>query len=348
MTLTTQSLGSTAVVFTLVFLCAARARAATLDDYHRRVKQAATALATLTEPEENENQIDYDARVAATLKAVREVLPTQEDVSWENQVLQVDNSWLDEGLKRYENEKGSNDARLAALAQTIERLRALELRLGANPSATGGDGKADAKARLLALLQRPEYRTTEPQESALERLWHRFLRWLDSVMPRSQPLKPGATTTLSRFAEIFVVLLALAVIGYVLKLIAPYLARAKRSRLPTRTSARIILGEMLEPDRSATDLLAEAEALARTGNLRAAIRKAYIALLVELSDRRLIQLAQHLTNRDYLLAVREQPPLFATMVRLTDTFERHWYGLVDANDNDWLAFREGYQQALRR
>src|SRR6185436_20617728 len=107
------------------------------------------------------------------------------------------------------------------------------------------------------------------------------------------------------------------------------------------------LGETLEPDESAVDILAEAEALARRGELRAAIRKAYIALLVELGDRKILSLAQHKTNRDYLRAVREVEPLHSNVKQLTDSFERHWYGLIQATETDWLAFRSAYKQALR-
>ena len=57
----------------------------------------------------------------------------------------------------------------------------------------------------------------------------------------------------------------------------------------------------------------EAETLARQGEIRAAIRKAYIALLVELGDRKIISLAQHKTNRDYLRAVINNPSLYGNM-----------------------------------
>ena len=106
------------------------------------------------------------------------------------------------------------------------------------------------------------------------------------------------------------------------------------------------MGEKLEPDQSAVDLLAEAEALAQRGELRAAIRKAYIALLVELGERKIISLAQHKTNRDYLGAVRDRESLYTYVKQLTDSFERHWYGFANATDADWHAFRDGYKQAL--
>jgi hypothetical protein len=141
--------------------------------------------------------------------------------------------------------------------------------------------------------------------------------------------------------------LAVAVLVFVGRMFLPRLLRSRRRRKKTKPQARIVLGEKLAPDQSATDLLSEAEGLARRGELRAAIRKAYIALLVELGERKLISLAQHKTNRDYLRSVREVQPLYGNVKQLTDSFERHWYGFAQATETDWLAFRSVYEQALR-
>src|SRR5207237_6844984 len=114
-----------------------------------------------------------------------------------------------------------------------------------------------------------------------------------------------------------------------------------------KREARIVLGERLEADQTAADLLAQAEILAREGNLRAAIRKAYIALLCELGDRKIVSLAQHKTNRDYLNSVRERARLYNSLRQLTSSFELHWYGFEPAVESDWNEFRTVYQQALK-
>jgi Domain of unknown function (DUF4129) len=137
------------------------------------------------------------------------------------------------------------------------------------------------------------------------------------------------------------------VLAYVLKILLARLKGSRRQRTPKKRGPRIVLGERLEPEDSATDLLSEAEGLARDGDLRAAIRKAYVALLVELGDRNVISLAQHKTNRDYLRAVSNLPQLHSRMIGLTDSFERHWYGFAQASDTDWQDFRAGYQAALQ-
>src|SRR4030095_10412572 len=157
-------------------------------------------------------------------------------------------------------------------------------------------------------------------------------------LPKPKPMSPGNFGFISRIAQWVVIGLAIAMILYVAKMFLPRLLRGGRTKKKKKEEARIVLGEQLEPDQSAVDLLNEAEALARRGELRAAIRRAYIALLVELGDRKIISLAQYKTNRDYLRAMREVEPLYRNVKQLTDSFERHWYGLAQANENDWLAF----------
>ncbi len=70
-------------------------------------------------------------------------------------------------------------------------------------------------------------------------------------------------------------------------------------------------------------------------------------MLVELGDRKLISLAQHKTNRDYLRAVNNIPLLHSRMSGLTDSFELHWYGFVQATQTDWHDFRAAYRDALQ-
>ena len=94
----------------------------------------------------------------------------------------------------------------------------------------------------------------------------------------------------------------------------------------------------------------DAERLALSGDLRGAIRKAYVALLCELGDRGVVRLAQHQTNRDYLNALRRaagRPGLYAEMLPLTFDFEVHWYGLRDATASDWESFKTRCRTTLK-
>jgi hypothetical protein len=130
----------------------------------------------------------------------------------------------------------------------------------------------------------------------------------------------------------------------VVPLIFPRLMRP-RDRKPKKP--RTILGEQLGEDVTAVDLFDEAERLAREGNLRGAIRKGYIALLCDLSDRKVIGLARNKTNRDYLRDVRSRRDLHPRLSTVTDMFERHWYGFQESGDQDWARFRDEYKEAIR-
>jgi hypothetical protein len=167
------------------------------------------------------------------------------------------------------------------------------------------------------------------------------------LFTRKVPAQSGAARSVGLVVQVLVVALALAVLAYVARLVVPRFLRPRTRKRKEKPEPRIVLGEHLEPEQSAVDLLSEAETLARSGQVRAAIRKAYIALLVELGDRKLLSLAQHKTNRDYLRSLRAVPPVYTLMSGLTDIFERHWYGVVQATPGDWQDFREGYRETLR-
>src|ERR1041384_603251 len=263
------------------------------------------------------------------------------------QRISVDNTWLHEALAEYE--KTNNQTKRAAiLLRVAERLRAIEKRLKKNYSAKTAASDKDAnKGRLAEILRRPEYIQTAPESSAFDRLLERFCRWLSRLFPRAKPIAPGGSPFISGIAQLLVVGVSIAAIGLLVWRYGPRFIRGRQKKKKAKREARIVLGERLEEDQTAADLLAQAESLARAGDLRAAIRKAYIALLCELGDRKLISLAQHKTNRDYLNSVRDKTSLYAGMRKLTRSFELHWYGFVPAGEADWTEFRNGYRTIVR-
>ena len=315
-------------------------------DYHNNVQRAVTALDTLRQVDENETTASYEHRLDQTIAGVGETLPEHQSVQTNDGVCDVDNSWLHEELKQLK--KASPEQREARLGQVIDRLKAVEERVGLGETAATPQGdKAQTKQKLESILARPEYASEARGTNALTRLVNDFIRWLEQFLPKGIRVQPGGARWMTPVAEVMVVLVALVVLFYVLKILIARVKPKRRARDPKKREPRIVLGEQLEPEETAVDLLSEAEALARRGQIRSAIRKAYIALLVELGDRKVIALAQHKTNRDYLNAVRNVPPLHQNMRGLTESFERHWYGLVEASDNDWQSFRSAYYSALQ-
>lgn len=332
-------------VLLLLQACTGVGAAKSLSEYQMQLRQAIVALDTLGQHDESESESDLAARISQTLKTVRDALPETDNVELGDATIAVNNSWLHHELDSYEKTPAD---RAAALTRTLERLQALEQRVAEfdqTGRATGN--KAESARKLTEILSRPEYSRNAKGQSALARLLRDLWKWLEQFIPKPKPLTPGRAGWITQIAQFLVILLALGVIAYVIKTFAPRLLKGRSSRKKARQGPRIVLGETLAPDESAGDILADAEALARRGELRAAIRKAYIALLVELGERKILSLAQHKTNRDYLRAVREREPLHTNVKQLTDSFERHWYGFALATDDDWTAFRERYKQALQ-
>jgi len=336
-----------AVAAVFVFVSwVAGARAVTLDDYRHQVSRARASIQELQAAYAAEYPSQREQFIAATIALVRAELPEQETVLLGRQTVAVHNMWLHKSLDQLDKHRGDKAWRTGVLGHIDERLRALGERLDEMQDGKPGAGKDDDKARLAEILRRSEYNKQPEEGSALNRLLNRFLRWLNSLFPRAKPLQPGNAMALSKVAQVVVIGLSVAAIGFLIWKFAPRYLRNRRKK-KTGREARIVLGERLEPDQTSADLLAQAEALARSGDPRAAIRKAYISLLCELGDRKVISLAQHKTNRDYLGAVRDRPSLFSSMRGLTNSFEIHWYGFVPPGEDDWKEFRNGYQQALK-
>lgn len=333
-------------LFLALFSVTKTVRAMPLAEYHSRLQQALVALDTLSQLDEDESLLDYESRLADTSRRIQLAVPEHPTIDVDELSINADNSWLHQELERLEKATGTTRPEL--LARLTERLRAVEERLTEMEKAVVGTApsKDAAARRLAAILARPEYAAVAKEETAFSRLWKRFWEWFLKLLPRPKPLSSGRFNIFGLLVQILVIGLALGVVIYAFRILAIRLRGKGGRRKKGKTGPRIVLGERLEPDQSAFDLFSEAEALARQGDLRAAIRKGYIALLVELGERKIISLAQHKTNLDYLRAIREQHPLAENVTRLTERFERHWYGLVAANENDWHAFQAGYQETL--
>jgi hypothetical protein len=328
----------------VLFLCPASVAAIPIADYHNNLKQAITALDTLLHSDEEETPADYETRFTQTIEAVRNALPPNQTIELNGEVRDVDNSWFHKAL----DELNEVVDRPEKIEHILGRLQALEARIAEGQQSGGpAERKDQAKSRLESILARPEYVRGARGPNALTRLIQDFFRWLRDLFPAPKPSESGQGSIISLIAQFAVIIGALVVLGYVLKILLTRFKRSRKHKTPKKREARVVLGERLDPEDTAADLLSEAEALARQGDLRAAIRKGYIALLVELGDRKLISLAQHKTNRDYLNSLRSAPQLHSKMRGLTDSFERHWYGFVQADQNDWQNFRSGYLAALQ-
>ena len=345
---------------------AASAAVSTRAQYRARVGGAAEALEELaalcerlgsadkTEGASNDESVldmarELPARQKAVLERARSLLPPKERVESSGGVVDVDNSWLHVSLDEYAK-LDDYDKRAAALRSNSQRLRALEVRLAeaeAEESEAASQDKDAERGRLNAILRDPEF-NRPPKGNAMQGLIEDLRDWLVRHWPRFGG-GPSASPRVSALAQVLVISLCVVVFAYVARRL--WLGRSReRKSLKLKRRPRVILGERLSADDTPADLLAAAEGLARAGDLRGAIRKAYVALLCGLGDGGVIRLAQHKTNRDYLDAVRRAAPerLYTEMLPLTRGFEQHWYGLRDATAADWDDYNARCRQALRQ
>ncbi|HLM60131.1 MAG TPA: DUF4129 domain-containing protein [Pyrinomonadaceae bacterium] len=287
-----------------------------------------------------------------TLAKVRAKLPVTEKIEWQNGTIETNNLWLADKLDRFEREPRSSEKRFEVLGEIIERLEALERKMDElENSSVSNRAKDEDKRKLAQILQREEYqKPEEKQPSLFEKLFDSLMKWLEEMFPRSNaPAAASDNSGFSSFAFILQMLLyavILGSIGFLVYRFAPLFATKYRVREKREKKERVVLGERLAANETAQNLFAEAERLASAGNLRDAIRKGYIAFLCELSDRKVIGLSQHKTNRDYLRDVRKKDELYENMSGLTNNYERHWYGFDAAEEKDWEEFKGRYKQAV--
>lgn len=289
---------------------------------------------------------EFPERQKAALERARTLIPPKERVETSGDPVEVDNSWLRISLDDY-SKLGDNNKRAVALRSIAQSLRALEARLAEAEGAPARDKDAE-RGRLNSILRDPEF-NKPPQGNAIQRIMEEIRDWLSRRAPR---LGGGSAPNprLSQFAQVLIIGLCVLVLAYVVRRVWSGRARELKS-LKLKRRPRVILGERLEADATPADLLSAAEALARAGDLRGAVRKAYVALLCGLGDSGVIRLAQHKTNRDYLDAVRRstsQQRLYADMLPLTRGFEQHWYGLRDTTAAEWDDFSSRCRQTLRQ
>ena len=348
--LTLRRRTGTALAIAVLFCCLASiVMGSTLDDYQNRIQLVQNAINEM----ESASSTETGYRTIDHQKAaeIRKLIPRTENIDWPGGSVATDNAWLHDDLDKYDADFDS--LRRAAIRTRIsERLDAISDAVAETKAATAGEhSKDEDKQKLAEILKRAEYqKPEEADESLFQRLRRKLLEWLASMFPKLkiQPHEPSAG--MGSLAVVLQVLLYAALAAGILFLIYKFLPRIS-GRFKTRSGGnkndRVILGERIADDQSSSDLFAEAERLARDGELRLAIRKGYIALLCELSDRKVIGLARHKTNRDYLRDLHSKRDLFENVVGLTGSFERHWYGSQASETQDWEEFKTLYRRTLQ-
>ncbi len=343
-----------AVFFALIFILPGSVSifAGTIGDYQKGVRIARESVDELRknliieETYDGEKNVEYERQLIAL---IRKNMPPTEKIEWDGAAIETSNRWLSNQIDNYEKEENQKKRR-EILTAVEERLAALQEKL-AEPenAAVSNRSKDEDKRKLAEILRRDEYQKPEEKGESLVQKWVREVsEWLEKVFPRPNisSTSPNAFQSISVALQIGLYVIIAAIIIFLLYKFAPVFVQKYRVRQKPEKTDRVILGERIGFNESAADLFGEAERLARAGNLREAIRRGYIALLCDLSDKKIIGLAQHKTNRDYLRDVRRRDELHEKMRGLTESFERHCYGFEFADETDWNEFKQQYKLAV--
>ncbi|MEP6944799.1 MAG: DUF4129 domain-containing protein [Acidobacteriota bacterium] len=323
--------------------------AGSVGDYEKQIAAARGTVVELANVDPSMQQIAVYQRDKVQL--LRKTLPPTESVDWPSGTIDVDNAWFATALDGYLAEV--NLSKQSVILDRIdERLAAISARITEmQTAAASGHTKDEDKRKLAEILSRPEYQKPEVRDESLFQKWKReLLEWLSKMFPSVdiKPREPAAGMgSLALVLQVLLYAALAAAIIFLLYKFVPFLSRKFGKKDKTPNNERVILGERIAEDQSSADLFSDAERLARDGQLRLAIRKGYIALLCELSDRKAIGLARHKTNRDYLRDLRSRRELFNNVSGLTGSFERHWYGTDESAQSDWDEFRTLYNETVR-
>lgn len=335
-----RGLVRTALLVAAVGLLQAPLAAATpFDDYVNRVADAARRTAELMKKGDVR-----EADAKAALQSVSELLPATEDIARGDEVVHVDNSWLHQAIRDVDWK--DKEARATQLEEITGRLSMLERRL--RESTEVGATADETQTQLQRILAREEYQPDAQQDSFLrawlrkiQELIDRFLIWL---FTRNNPAGTPSNTTVRLLRYLILGVTGLAALIGLALLFRRFRWQPKRRKTAAAEEVREVLGERLDAELTAEDLLREAAEMARKGDFRGAIRRAYIALLCELEQRGKLKLHRSKTNSDYLHELNPQTESYEQVADLTYQYERVWYGHSAATLEDYAGFIDQYRE----
>ena len=333
------------LISSLCIIAAGYACAATpLSDYSARLDRAAGLARALFD---DDKKTPEDHEIISALDSIKRLLRPSEQIAFGGQTVRVDNSWLHEAIarlsRRYRSSEGTADERSSELVVFTERVTLLAGRVRAALDAPPIDA-GNQRALLEHILAQPDFQADQQKESRLQRwiarAWRAFVALLMQIFSsRSGPVARPGKASLNVVRVLIGLGLVVALVTGGVVLVRRLRRRVRRER---KRDVREVLGEKIEEDVTTEDLLAKAAELARSGDYRAAIRRAYIALLYELEQRGKLRLARDKTNRDYMNEIRSDQVIYEPVVLLTNTFETVWYGERSATNEDYAKFMEGW------
>ena len=310
--------------------------AAVLSDYANRVSLAEDEVDLLMESRESETD---------RINNIKKTLPRSEQVEMGGESVTVNNGWLHTLLETSRTASDS-EQRYEKLQEASGRLKALREHLEhVQAQSKAPEGADNAREKLREIRSRSEFMTKgeDPITKFIKKVRTEVLEFLERIYNAVTNALFGGNSGTS---WVFRVLIMAGVVGAVV--LAIRVIRRRRGTPKKREKKRTVLGEEIDAGTSSSDLAEAALAAAKAGDFRTAVRKLYISLLYELSERNLIELEPNTTNHEYLAKVSRFQPLVAPMRFLTDRFDYFWYGMFPSTAEDFSTFQARYNEAMDR
>jgi hypothetical protein len=209
---------------------------------------------------------------------------------------------------------------------------------GTSLLAAGELSNGHARKALEQILSAPEFGRANP----IAQIEGLLTRLLDQITFHGVHLAMGGIGVWLLALIILIGLAGLILIIYLVRSVVPFwnlLIPDARERLPARAAV-----EQPTP----AGILAEAEKMASEGNFRGALRDIYLAMLLELGNRRLLTWGTAKTNSEYLREIGQKAEDLEDPFRaLVNLFEFKWYGLENCAEEDFQTGRKLYAALLR-
>ena len=189
---------------------------------------------------------------------------------------------------------------------------------------TSGDQFQRARKKTDEVLSRPEFQTVS-EESLIQREIARFWQWVSEMF--------GGVSRFGQRSPWLVPLMEWGAMTLAAVLLLTWVLRTMQRQ---RLAVRIEAGASTEVWQRESDNWADlARAEAAEQNWRAAVHCLYWAAIVMLEGRKLWRQNRARTPREYLLLLEPGSSRQLALRRLTQLFERLWYGLRPAAESDY-------------
>jgi hypothetical protein len=284
----------------------ANVRAVSVIEYREHISSLKTLVETC-----RQNPVECDAKKVG------------DDERVEGTAFQTRWSWLRVELSDAQNP--TQPERQKLLRESVARLEE-DAAFADETALRPGDAFQHARKQADDVLSRPEFRTVA-EESYWEREIAKFWQWVDEVF--------GGVSRFGKRSPWLVPLMEWGSITLAAAALLTWVFRAmQRQRLAVRIESSVT-AEIWQRESDNWAELARVEAAKQ--DWRAAVHCLYWATIVMMEGRKLWRQNRARTPREYLLLLEPGSRVQQTLRRLTQLFERIWYGLRPAVESDYAS-----------